>query len=480
MAVTIPNREDLLAQTLAWLLGQRPELDVSEDGPDGARIKALVELLYGLYHEVEAVQADIWPVPGMPVASLEKHAEIRLGPSARKAAVGSTGTLALRVTGTLAGASVTAGLTLEHNDGTQYQLTTGGVVGLGTLDVSVEAVDTGTATNKLIGDSLTFTSPPANIAAAAVLVVDFTGGDDAETDDELLERVLQAFRNPPAGGRFADYWAWAMDVLGVDGAYCYGPTVNALTGRRGYGIVDVAIVAAGTGAGRIPSGALAVLVADKLDSERPVTTLDTGPLVPTAVPTACDVQLTPDTGYEWDWSGSGVVSAWNAGLLRLTWTAALPATIIAAVAAGEHPRLFVNGEVLTVLTIDTVNFYTFLEAAPVVTPANPNPIYPAGPVSQPALDAIIAYYDQLGPARGIAYDPSQEWDDTVRPSQICASVVRRNYVDGTSSGVAGVKDCIVVTPAAAVTPVDHAPAGTVDLLVYPASNHPNCITVRPV
>jgi hypothetical protein len=480
MALTIPDRDTLKAQILAWLFGREPDLDVSEDAPDGARIAALVELLYGLYKEVEAAQGDIWPVPGMPTASLEKHAEIRLGKSPRLPATGSTGTNALRVTGTLAGAAVVAGDTLVHNDGTRYQLTAGGTPGAGSLDLSIESIDTGADVNKLTGDGLTFESPRANIQAAASLVGNLTGGGPEETDAELLERVLQAFLNPPAGGRFADYWQWARSVEGVDGAYCYGPTSNALTGRRGYGIVDVAITAEGTGAGRIPSGALHDAVNVVLESNRPVTTLDTTAWIPTADPRPCDVKIEAEEGFEFDWTGSDTVSSWSAGSLRLTWTSALPASLMAAVDAGQQPRIFLNGEVLTVTVYDLASHWTTLLAAPVVTPASPNPIDPAGPLSQPVLDAIIEHFDTLGPARGTAYDPSQEWDDTLRPSKITASIIARILSDGTQVGVEGVKDCVVVAPAANYTPVDHAPSGTVDLVVYPATNYPNCIRVRPV
>ena len=105
-----------------------------------------------------------------------------------------------------------------------------------------------------------------------------------------------------------------------------------------------------------------------------------------------------------------------------------------------------------------------LTPTPSPVPAAPEPIYPGGALSAPIRTKIYEYVDSLGPARGTAADPNQDWDDTLRPAKISASIVRRIYEDGTASGVPGVQDCTVVTPAANVVPTDHV-GGTVDLIV---------------
>lgn len=68
-----------------------------------------------------------------------------------------------------------------------------------------------------------------------------------ETDDELLARLLEYIRKPPAGGNQYDYEKWAMEVDGVVAAYC-------IPLAQGLGTVDVIILANETVTGsEIPS-----------------------------------------------------------------------------------------------------------------------------------------------------------------------------------------------------------------------------------
>jgi uncharacterized phage protein gp47/JayE len=472
MAITVPDRATVLAEILAHLKSLEPNLDVSQDTVPGAMVAALVELTYGIHANVKAAWNDIFPDSAMDTTTLERHAERVLGATPRKPATGSSGTDALRVTGTLAGAAVVAGDSLVHTDGTRYQLTEGATVGVGTADVSVEAISTGATTNKLTGDTMDFESPPANIETEATLVGNLSGGFDRETDAELLARVLVRIRNPPGGGRFADWLSWALEVVGISGAYVYGPSSADVEGRRGIGTVDVAIVTAGTGSARIPSTNDQTNVEDKLDEERPAGARDFSVLIPGQDDQDIDVRLDPDPGYEFDWSGSGVVSSYASKVI--TWTAALPASLMATFDAEGSVRIFVAGQLFTVDAYDNAGPYTTdIVETPTTNPASPDPIYPGGPLSAPALAALKTYVDSLGPARGTAADPNQTWDDTLRLSTIYA--VLKHYIDGdgNESGVPGIKEVTIVTPASSYTPTDNKPAGTVDLVVYDE------ITVRP-
>jgi uncharacterized phage protein gp47/JayE len=472
MSIIVPDRATVLAEALAHLKSLEPNIDVSQDTPIGALHAALVELSYGIHSNVRAAHNDIFPSSAMDTTTLERHAERLLGPDPRKGAAGSSGSDALRVTGTLGGAAVTAGETLVHTDGTRYQLTEGATVGSGTADLSVEAISTGDTTNKLTGDTMDFESPPANIETEATLVDDLSGGYDRETDAELLARVLHRIRNPPGGGRFADWWGWALDVVGISNAYVYGPSSADVQGRRGVGTVDVAIVTAGTGAARIPSATLQTTVDDNLDVERPAGARDFSVLLPGQDDQDVDVQLSPNPGYEFDWSGSGVVSSYAAKVI--TWTGALPATLMTTFDTEGSVRIFCAGQLFTVTAYDNAGPYTTtIDETPTTNPASPDPIYPGGPLSAPALAAIKAYMDGLGPARGTAADPNQTWDDTLRRSKLDAILVHVVDEDGNESGVPGTKDVTIVTPATSYTPTDNKPSGTVDLVVY------DVITVRP-
>ncbi|GAB7214759.1 hypothetical protein OS42_13700 [Dickeya oryzae] len=96
------------------------------------------------------------------------------------------------------------------------------------------------------------------------------GGTERETDAEMLARLLDVIRRPPAGGNKYDYRRWAMSVDGVSAAYVY-PL------RRGLGTVDVVI----TSANGLPSADVINKVQAYIDDVRPVTAKSTMILAPT-------------------------------------------------------------------------------------------------------------------------------------------------------------------------------------------------------
>jgi hypothetical protein len=104
---------------------------------------------------------------------------------------------------------------------------------------------------------------------------------------------------------------------------------------------------------------------------------------------------------------------------------------------------------------------------PAVAPEAGDAFEPGGPLTQPCLDAVQALFDALGPARGLAYDPEQDWNDSLLLAAIDAALM----------AVAGVYNVVIATPGADVTPTDHVPSGTVDLLVAGYLNlHPPLTT----
>ncbi|MDA8137933.1 MAG: baseplate J/gp47 family protein [Desulfobacteraceae bacterium] len=97
-----------------------------------------------------------------------------------------------------------------------------------------------------------------------------------ETSEQLLDRLLEYIRRPPAGGNAADYRKWALEVDNVGDAYVIAP------GDQGVGTVDVVLFAdeALTGS-EIPEAALITEVHDYIDARRPVTAKYTRVLAPT-------------------------------------------------------------------------------------------------------------------------------------------------------------------------------------------------------
>lgn len=460
MAITVQSRAEIRESLRAIANCLRPELSLSLDTDEGALLETLVEAVFGAQVNARAIEADLYPATAAALALVE-HAKTRLATNPLKPAVGSAGTAALRCSGT-AGATISQGTPLAHADGTRYQVDGSYVIGGGgTVDVDVAAISTGTGTNKTTGETLTFETPPTGVASDAVLVADLTDGADIETYEELRVRLQLAFEDPPASGRFSDYQQWALEVPGVVAAYVYGPSSVDLDGRRGKGTVDVAILTSGSGSARIPSAALQTAVQDHLEDEAPELA-DHSVLLPAADTEDVDVQIEAD---EWDWTGSGVVGSWDGGAHRLYWVGTLPASLEAAIDAGDQPRIMCEGQVLTCTGHDVdVMPYTVIAETPSPAPSNPDPIYAAGPRSALVQVAITELFEALGPARGTAAAPEQQWNATLRVAAIYDVVM----------DVTGVTDAAVVTPVANVTPVDHGAGGTVDLLV------PGELTVRPM
>lgn len=455
--IVVPTRAETLSDIVAFLKARQPDLSTSLDTPTGGQLEAVVEALRGLWAALRAAEKDIFPQTASP-AALELHAELRLGQGARRGATSAAGAAALKATGDAASV-VVVGASLVHSDGTRYRTTTGGTLpASGELLCSLQAISVGEATNKLAGDSLSWESPAAGLDPTAEIVVDLEGGLEQETLAELLVRLLHAFQNPPAGGRFSDYWAWAMAVAGVASAYIYGPSSYGHTGRRGLGVIDVAILQHGTGAGRLPSADLVATVQAAIDLARPGGTKDVAVLTPAAQTQAIDVQVDPQSGYEWDWNDiDHTVSSWTPATRTLVFSPSLPAVLEVG-----H-RLLCGGELMVVESLEALSNAAVLEEAFDSAPAGGTAIWPAGPLTASVQAAITAYIDSLGPARSSAADPHQVWDDTLRKAQLDRAVCN----------VVGVEDCTIVTPSTNVAPTDHAPAGTVDLIV------PGVITVRP-
>jgi uncharacterized phage protein gp47/JayE len=487
--IIVPTRAEIEKQMQSTGTSLDPTLVVSSASDFGIRVKKLSEALYGIHVQVGTLQDDLFVSGATSTEALEKHAEARLGSSPRKGATTASGAAALDITGD-AGATVAIGEQLTSSDGNIYETTTSAVLDAnGDGNVSVVSTTKGEAANRDVGETLTFTSAPSGVDAEGTVVVAITGGEDQETDGELMKRVLDAYANPPAAGRFSDWRQWAVAVEGVISAYSYGPSSSAQTGRRGLGIVDVAILKRGSGANRIPATTVQDAVVDYIEDRRPATTKEWAAMLPTTTAQDIDIELTPKTGYEWDWTDDSVsttqvgAAGWNSTTLELELDSTV-AAMSADIAVGD--RMLVAGQLAKVLALPPATSDTDMvklqpldddeedlsdfATAPVAT----DTVYAAGPLTAPALRAIKAYMDSLGPARGTAADPEQDWEDTVRVNKIDAILIDRGEEDGVQIGIAGVKDTKINTPASNQVPTDAAHPGVPELFIY------GVVTPRPV
>lgn len=164
-----------------------------------------------------------------------------------------------------------------------------------------------------------------------------------ETDAELLVRLLEIIRRPPAGGNKYDYERWAMEIDNVAAAYCY-PLA------QGDGTVDVVILAnAATTGSEIPSVNLRNEVLAYINDVRPVTHSQVRVLAPTIDATNVTMTVT----------GSGL-------------NVALIASEISALLNSMHPNQTLYRAQLTGIAIQAgaVNCVITAPAADVVPASN--------------------------------------------------------------------------------------------------------------
>lgn len=259
MAYTVPSFADIRDALLRDISNLLPEADTGEDSDFFVRASSVASAVEGLYQHQAWTVRQIFPDTA-DSDYLVLHARVRgLTPKSAVAADGS-----LRLAGT-PGTVVGSGLVSAA-----YTTTDGGTVGAdGTLLVAAVANTAGEEGNADAGTVVTLTAAPSGVSSQAT-IVSMSGGTEAETDAELLARLLDLIRRPPAGGNKYDYRRWALEVNGVSAAYVY-PL------RRGLGTVDVVI----TSAGALPAAATITATQNYIDDQRPVTAKNCLVLSPT-------------------------------------------------------------------------------------------------------------------------------------------------------------------------------------------------------
>ena len=112
-----------------------------------------------------------------------------------------------------------------------------------------------------------------------------------ETDEAMLERLLEYIRRPPAGGNKYDYVKWAKEITDVKEAYC-------VPLAQGPGSVDTIIIAdESTTGSETPTQELIDTVKTYIDDVRPVTAKYTRVLAATFADQ--DVTMV-GSGTDWD------------------------------------------------------------------------------------------------------------------------------------------------------------------------------------
>ena len=182
------------------------------------------------------------------------------------------------------------GAILVHSLGETYAVTNGPIdIAGGVAALQVLAVTAGAAANLDEGEKLTFETPPAGVdAEATVTAPGIEGGVNEGTIEQTRTRLIERLREPPAGGRDADYVAWAKLVSGVTRVFVF-PIENGL------GTIVVRFVEDDE-AGEVffPDAGQVALVQASIDGLRP-TTAEAFVVAPVDQPVAFTISITPDT-----------------------------------------------------------------------------------------------------------------------------------------------------------------------------------------
>lgn len=215
----------------------------------------------GLYGHQAFVADQVLPDTA-DTEHLERHSRIwgvaRKAPQTAKGNVTAAGT---------DGSVIQAGTVLQRGDGTRYTVTAEATIQAGTATLAVEAIEAGAAGNTPSG-TLSMLEPVAGVEATATIAAGgLAQGSDIEDDASLRARVLRRIQQPPHGGAFHDYVAWALDrdAHGIDVTRAW-----VAPGQFGAGTVVVRFVMDDTYPDGIPAQADVDAVAASIAAVKPV------------------------------------------------------------------------------------------------------------------------------------------------------------------------------------------------------------------
>lgn len=186
------------------------------------------------------------------------------------------------------GITIPAGSVLRRADDVEFTLDADVTIDAGVGSGDVTCTVPGAAGNGAASIKLTLTSPIAGVQSQATVTgPGLTGGFDQEGDDDLRDRVIERWREPPQGGAAHDYNAWAKEVPGVTRAWSYPM-------QYGLGTVGIVFVMDNKVGTIIPSAGEVEDVQEYIDTVRPVTA-EVTVIAPTAVPVNLEIHISPNT-----------------------------------------------------------------------------------------------------------------------------------------------------------------------------------------
>ncbi|WP_140918460.1 baseplate J/gp47 family protein [Limnobaculum xujianqingii] len=275
-----------------------PDADIDPDSDYFIRASSIASLVAGIHRDQAWIVRQIFPDTA-DTEYLELHARTR--GLRRKSATFATGSIT--VTGE-PGSSLPAGSEIKREARSLFTTDDAVIADDGVINVRIQASIAGTQENTSAAMNGTLVSAPFGVDST-VIIEPLSGGTDNETDADLLARLLELIRRPPAGGNRYDFRRWAMEVDGVTGAYVY-PL------RRGLGTVDVVVI---SGAG-LASPEIIQAVQDYIDDVRSVTAKNILILTATLKPVDFDIEISL-SGLTVEDASAQIVSVIEAAITRL-------------------------------------------------------------------------------------------------------------------------------------------------------------------
>jgi len=160
-----------------------------------------------------------------------------LGPNPRLAATGGSGTVTATANlgaifpGSTTIPDPTAAVATDANGRSYQVLYTVTTPASGTVSLTLKGIDTGTNTNPVKDEKLTWSvNAPLSADPQCTVTSDpaFSGGFNEETDEELGARIEQLIRHRPASGNNSHFAAWAQESsVAVEQGWVYATAMNA-------------------------------------------------------------------------------------------------------------------------------------------------------------------------------------------------------------------------------------------------------------
>jgi uncharacterized phage protein gp47/JayE len=211
--------------------------------------------MHGLYGYINYFSKQSPPQPDSDLETLLKWSDLTIDPPYIDA-VSATGTATFTGTDTTL---IPAGTEIINLSGITYITNANANIAGTTVNVAITAVDPGSAGNAEAGTTFTLVNPISGINSQGTYIA--SGGGDAETREQLYNRMQRQLSTPPRAGGIGDYENWALEAS-TEVAKAW-----EFPGEPEVGYITIVIATADLGT---PSGGLITIVQNYIDLKRPI------------------------------------------------------------------------------------------------------------------------------------------------------------------------------------------------------------------